>query len=52
MDTDVTSIDFDNKVVYTDNGEKENYDTLILATGSIPIAPNIYQEEISKTFTL
>ena len=24
MDTDVTSIDFDNKVVYTDNGEKEN----------------------------
>lgn len=45
METIVDHIDFDNKVVYaTDvNGTKyeEAYDKLILATGSVPIAPNI-----------
>ncbi|MEG0551796.1 MAG: FAD-dependent oxidoreductase [Vagococcus sp.] len=45
METTVDSIDFDKKIVYTTHkdGEqsKESYDKLILATGSVPIAPNI-----------
>ena len=45
MESSVTSIDFNNKIVYFENkaGEKseESYDKLILATGSKPIIPNI-----------
>lgn len=45
METPISNIDFDNKVVYasTKEGEKLEaaYDKLILATGSQPIKPNI-----------
>ncbi|MFC6347376.1 H2O-forming NADH oxidase [Vagococcus carniphilus] len=45
METTVESIDFDNKLIHATraNGEKfeESYDKVILATGSVPIAPNI-----------
>lgn len=45
METPVDCIDYDKKVVYatSKNGEKveESYDKLVLATGSIPISPNI-----------
>lgn len=43
IETEVKEIDFENKVVYAEkkDGEKieESYDKLILATGSLPIAP-------------
>ena len=45
MESSVTSIDFNEKIVHFENkaGEKseESYDKLILATGSKPIIPNI-----------
>ncbi|MDT2849160.1 FAD-dependent oxidoreductase [Vagococcus carniphilus] len=45
MEATVESIDFDNKLIHATraNGEKfeESYDKVILATGSVPIAPNI-----------
>lgn len=42
--TDVTHVDFENKIVYYKNAEGEgqdSYDKLILATGSLPIQPRI-----------
>lgn len=45
MEAEVTKIDFDNKEVYATlkSGEqvKESYEKLVLATGSLPIIPNI-----------
>ncbi|MGL5259109.1 MAG: H2O-forming NADH oxidase, partial [Lachnospiraceae bacterium] len=45
METTITNIDFDKKIVYakSKNGTtyEENYDKLILATGSQPIIPNL-----------
>lgn len=45
MGTNVTRVDYDNKVVYAEakDGSEvtESYDKLILATGSTPIAPNL-----------
>ncbi len=45
LETEVNEIDFENKVVYAQSktGEKleEKYDKLILATGSLPIAPKL-----------
>lgn len=45
MESSVTNIDFNEKIVHFENkaGEKseESYDKLILATGSKPIIPNI-----------
>ena len=45
METSVDSIDYDKKIVYATgkNGEKyeESFDKIILATGSLPIIPNI-----------
>ncbi|MGM9972423.1 MAG: H2O-forming NADH oxidase [Clostridiaceae bacterium] len=45
IETKVTKVDFDNKIIYaTDdkgNSIEESYDKLILATGSQPIVPNI-----------
>ncbi|WP_426349078.1 H2O-forming NADH oxidase [Alloiococcus sp. CFN-8] len=45
IETKVTKVDFDNKIVYaTDNkgsSIEESYDKLILATGSQPIVPDI-----------
>ena len=45
METEVSNVDFKEKVVYAKdkNGNeiKESYDKLILATGSLPIMPNI-----------
>lgn len=44
INTEIDHIDFDNKIVHYHNAEgegTETYDKLILATGSIPITPNI-----------
>lgn len=52
MDTPVTNIDFKNKVVHakSNNGVeyKESYDKLILATGSVPIVPQIKGIELEN----
>lgn len=45
LETEVKDINFENKVVYAEtlSGEKleESYDKLVLATGSLPIAPKL-----------
>ena len=45
LETPVNEVDFENKVVYAKGKDgqivKQNYDKLILATGSVPILPNI-----------
>lgn len=52
METPVDSIDYDNKVIYATgkNGEKyaQEYDKLILATGSLPIAPPIKGSDLEN----
>lgn len=52
METSVETIDFDKKIVYctTLNGEtfEESYDKLILATGSVPISPNVPGRELKN----
>lgn len=52
METAVTNIDFENKIVYaTDkNGKKyeESYDKLILSTGSLPIQLNIPGKDLEN----
>lgn len=52
METPVDRIDFDNKIVYATgkNGEKyeESYDKLVLATGSLPIIPNIPGKDLEN----
>ena len=52
METEVTNIDFDKKVVYATgkNGEKyeESYDKLILSTGSLPIDLNIPGKDLEN----
>ncbi len=52
MQTEVYNIDFDKKVVYAkdfDGNEfEETYDKLVLATGSLPIQPNIKGMELSN----
>ena len=52
METEITNIDFDKKVVYGKNraGEEieESYDKLILATGSKPIVPNIPGKDLDN----
>lgn len=52
METNVVRIDFNAKVVYCQkqSGEEftENYDKLILATGSAPIAPNIPGKDLKN----
>ena len=43
METSVRKIDFDKKIVYCESADgttsEETYDKLVLATGSLPIAP-------------
>lgn len=52
MESDIERIDFDNKVVYASlkDGTKveESYDKLILATGSLPIIPNIPGKDLEN----
>lgn len=52
MEVDVTNIDFDKKVVTKRNlnGEEAliSYDTLILGTGSLPVAPNIKGNDLEN----
>lgn len=52
METPVDSIDYDNKVIYATgkNGEKyaQEYDKLILATGSLPIVPPIKGSDLEN----
>lgn len=52
METPVNHIDYDKKIVYatTKSGEKieESFDKLILATGSIPIVPNVEGKDLKN----
>lgn len=52
METKVDRIDYDKKLVYATgkNGEEylQEYDKLILATGSLPISPNIEGKELDN----
>ncbi len=52
METEIEDIDFDNKVVIgrdkNGNEIKESYDKLILATGSLPISPNIPGKDLEN----
>ena len=52
METPVTNIDFDKKVVYAKdiNGDEisASYDDLIIATGSLPIIPRIEGTELEN----
>lgn len=52
METLVEHIDFEKKIVYAKNKEgqeiKEGYDKLILATGSIPIVPDIEGKDLQN----
>lgn len=52
METDVYRVDFDKKTVFarTKDGQEitEDYDKLILATGSIPIVPNIPGKDLEN----
>lgn len=52
METGVDHIDYDNKVVYATgkDGEKheETFDKLILATGSLPIVPNVEGKDLEN----
>ncbi len=52
METDVSDVDFDNKVVIAvdKNGNqiRESYDKLIIATGSLPISPPIKGKDLKN----
>lgn len=52
METEIEDIDFDNKIVIgrdkNGNEVKESYDKLILATGSLPISPNIPGKDLEN----
>lgn len=52
METPVESIDYDKKIVYAkglDGTEyEESYDKLILATGSVPIVPNVEGKDLKN----
>lgn len=52
METEISSVDFKNKVVIgkTKDGKeiKESYDKLIMATGSLPISPNIPGKDLEN----
>lgn len=52
METDVSDVDFDNKIVIArdKNGNeiKESYDKLIIATGSLPISPPIKGKDLKN----
>jgi len=52
INTEVTRIDFENKIVYYTNSEnpngQESYDKLILSTGSLPIIPNIKGKDLKN----
>ena len=52
METPVTNIDFNNKIVYAQdkNGKKyeEKYDKLILSTGSLPVLPDIPGKDLEN----
>jgi NADPH-dependent 2,4-dienoyl-CoA reductase/sulfur reductase-like enzyme len=52
METMVQTIDYDKKVVYAEGKDgtkyEESYDKLILATGSLPIVPNIEGKDLKN----
>ncbi len=52
LNTRVTAIDPDRKVVETDTGERFNYDRLLLATGGQAFVPPIKGAETPGVFTL
>lgn len=52
IDSKATRIDSSNKTVYTDDGNSYPYDKLVLATGGIPIKPNITGSDIPGVFTI
>ena len=51
LETEVNKIDFENKVVYCETADgktfTESYDKLILATGSLPISPNLEGKDLN-----
>lgn len=52
METEIENIDFDSKVIIgrdkNGNEVRESYDKLILATGSLPISPNIPGKDLEN----
>lgn len=52
LNTEVVSIDRENKTVLTQNGENISYDKLVLAQGASPIIPNFEGMDSSKVFSV
>lgn len=52
LNTEVVSIDRENKTVLTQNGENISYDKLVLAQGASPIVPNFEVMDSSKVFSV
>lgn len=52
LNTEVVSIDRENKTVLTQNGENISYDKLVLAQGASPIVPNFEGMDSSKVFSV
>lgn len=52
LNTEVVSIDRENKTVLTQNGENISYDKLVLTQGASPIVPNFEGMDSSKVFSV
>ena len=52
LNTEVVSIDRENKTVLTQSGENISYDKLVLAQGASPIVPNFEGMDLSKVFSV
>lgn len=52
LNTEVVSIDRENKTILTQNGENISYDKLVLAQGASPIVPNFEGMDSSKVFSV
>jgi len=52
MTAEVTSVDFEAKIVETASGESVQYDKLVFATGSIPVIPKIEGAELSGVYAV
>lgn len=52
LETNITGIDLPQKSVVTENGERYQYDKLLLATGGTSFVPSIKGAELEGVFTL